>query len=47
MTAVTPLELLHLTSSAFDELCNRVPAFQRAVDATVAERLGDGGAPQG
>ena len=38
VTALSPLELLHLTPESFQELCDKVPAFQRAVDATVAER---------
>jgi len=42
VTALTELELLHLTPEAFKDLCEKVPAFQRAVDATVAERRGGG-----
>lgn len=41
VTALTPLELLHITPKAFEELCAKIPAFQQAVDDTVAERLAD------
>lgn len=41
VTALTPLELLHITPEAFKDLCVKVPAFQQAVDATVEERLAD------
>lgn len=41
VTALTELELLHLTPAAFGELRRSIPAFQRAVDATVTERLAD------
>ena len=40
VTALSPLELLHLGREAFTRLYDDVPAFRQAVDATVAERLG-------
>ena len=40
VTALTPLELLHLSRDAFIRLYDEGPAFREAVDATVAERLG-------
>ncbi|MGH3358139.1 MAG: cyclic nucleotide-binding domain-containing protein [Nocardioidaceae bacterium] len=39
VTALTPLELLHLGRDAFTRLYESVPAFRDAVDATVSERL--------
>lgn len=39
VTALVPLELLHLGKDAFLRLYDEVPAFREAVDATVAERL--------
>jgi CRP-like cAMP-binding protein len=39
VTAVTPLQMLHLTHSAFDELYSTIPAFRSAVDETVRTRL--------
>lgn len=47
VTALTPLELLHITSAAFGELCKTIPAFQQAVDDTVAERMAGRHAPGG
>ncbi len=47
VTALTPLELLHLAPAAFHDLCASVPAFQRAVDATVEERLAERGSGPG
>ena len=39
VTALTPLEMLHLTSNAFRRLYSDLPAFREAVDATVEARL--------
>ena len=41
VTALTPLELLHITQDSFNDLYAAIPAFQQAVDATVAERLAE------
>lgn len=40
VTAVTPLELLHIARATFATLYDEIPAFRQAVDVTVAERLG-------
>ena len=37
--STTPLELLHFTAEAVAELSARIPAFGRALEATVAERI--------
>lgn len=39
VTALTPLEMLHLTRPAFQDLYDRIPAFRSAVDSTVETRL--------
>jgi CRP/FNR family cyclic AMP-dependent transcriptional regulator len=41
VTAVTGLEMLHLTHGAFSRLYDDIPTFRQAVDATVEERLSD------
>jgi hypothetical protein len=33
--------LLHFTREKFDDLTNRLPAFRKAIDETIAERRGD------
>ena len=38
VTALTPLEMLHLTNGAFRRLYRDMPAFRTAVDATVEAR---------
>jgi CRP-like cAMP-binding protein len=39
VTALTPLVMLHLPREAFQDLYDRMPAFRKAVDATMATRL--------
>ena len=39
VTALTPLEMLHLTQQAFQKLYDDIPAFRSAVDETVSSRL--------
>jgi CRP-like cAMP-binding protein len=39
VTAVTALEMLHLTQKAFQQLYDDIPAFRAAVDETVESRL--------
>ncbi len=41
VTALTPLEMLHLTQQAFQELYDGLPAFRAAVDRTVEARLAE------
>ncbi len=41
VTATTPLEMLHLTHAAFEELYDGMPAFRKAVDTTVEQRLAE------
>jgi CRP/FNR family transcriptional regulator, cyclic AMP receptor protein len=39
VTALTSLEMLHLTQQAFQKLYDDIPAFRAAVDETVQSRL--------
>jgi CRP-like cAMP-binding protein len=41
VTAKSRLQLLHFTREKFDDLTNRLPAFRKAIDETIAERRGD------
>lgn len=41
VTALTSLEMLHLTQKAFQGLYDGMPAFRAAVDETVKSRLGE------
>ena len=43
VVSLTPLEVIHFTREAVEELIDRVPAFGDAIRATAAERLGDDG----
>lgn len=42
IVALTPLELLHFTSERFERLVADVPGLRDAIDASAAERLGEG-----
>jgi CRP-like cAMP-binding protein len=41
VTAVTALEMLHLTQKSFQQLYDDIPAFRAAVDETVSSRLSE------
>lgn len=41
VTALTPLDMLHLTAEGFQKLYDELPAFRDAVDQTVESRLSD------
>ncbi len=40
LVALTPLELIHFTSDALEQLSAEMPGFQQALDAVAASRLG-------
>ena len=39
VTALTPLTMLHFTAEQFRGLYDKIPAFRKAVDTTIAERM--------
>lgn len=39
VVAATPLEVVHFTSEAVEELCERIPAFREALGQTAKGRL--------
>lgn len=39
VVAATPLEVVHFTSEAVEELCADIPAFREALAATATDRL--------
>ncbi|MGN6162204.1 MAG: cyclic nucleotide-binding domain-containing protein [Marmoricola sp.] len=43
VVSLTPLEVIHFTADALDRIRAEVPAFDEALLATAAERLGDSG----
>lgn len=40
LVALTPLELIHFTADAVEQLSAEMPGFQQALDAVAASRLG-------